>query len=581
MSELHAFILSLPFIREFSLEEAAALHRHIEAVTCEQEEYIVRRGEHSDACYFVYNGAIEIVSKDLIGLDTVVATLDRGRIFGDITLHRDTVRRTSARACKDASLLMINHASFGRIVSEAPSFYNQLIEFSLERQKTTYLRLASIFARLPEETLESLARRAAYLHFPDNWVVTREGVFGDHFYMVVTGTLRATRNGRPLETFQKGDFFGECSLILNQEEPFTVESTTNCEVLTISKRDFQAILQQQNLLPNQFEEIVRIRYADIMRSHPRAVLNTEMPEIESGKKRYHIGVLLAGLIGFAALAYASLGLGLNELLIPAIAVGSFVGPVAFVAYLHARSILTNRPFLLATMFAATAAGGIPIAYWLEELTSGLMDKSPYLNSALTALIEEPAKLIFVFWLLRLRRNRFLMDGIVYGAACGMGFAAFENILYGLNHLHDPGQALNVILFRALFAPFGHGTWTAIAAYGLWQLYVHNQKVVCALCVSLALALHALWDLQVLPSRSYLLQMLLIGALGLYSLQKIVRQGLRDERQSIIALNPELLNRGEEPVTYIDCSECSSTIPFGSHYCPRCGRAVHARENVSF
>lgn len=44
-------------------------------------------------------------------------------------------------------------------------------------------------------------------------------------------------------------------------------------------------------------------------------------------------------------------------------------------------------------------------------------------------IEEAAKILGVAWLLRRSTSRFQMDGVIYGAAAGMGFAAFESVIY--------------------------------------------------------------------------------------------------------------------------------------------------------
>ena len=52
---------------------------------------IVKKGEKGDACYFVYDGEVEVVGRDLIGLETVLATLGIGRIFGEVTLYRENV----------------------------------------------------------------------------------------------------------------------------------------------------------------------------------------------------------------------------------------------------------------------------------------------------------------------------------------------------------------------------------------------------------------------------------------------------------------------------------------------------------
>jgi RsiW-degrading membrane proteinase PrsW (M82 family) len=63
-----------------------------------------------------------------------------------------------------------------------------------------------------------------------------------------------------------------------------------------------------------------------------------------------------------------------------------------------------------------------------------------------------------------------MDAVVFGAAASMGFAAIESMIYGWTSLGTgaSGSMLAVLWLRALLSQFGHGTWTAIAAVGIWH-----------------------------------------------------------------------------------------------------------------
>ncbi|MFX0066318.1 MAG: PrsW family intramembrane metalloprotease [Candidatus Hermodarchaeota archaeon] len=62
----------------------------------------------------------------------------------------------------------------------------------------------------------------------------------------------------------------------------------------------------------------------------------------------------------------------------------------------------------------------------------------------------------------------MMDGLVYGAVCGAGFAFIENILYGLNILSEIyalygtiilAPALILTAFRSVMMPAGHSLYT--------------------------------------------------------------------------------------------------------------------------
>lgn len=62
------------------------------------------------------------------------------------------------------------------------------------------------------------------------------------------------------------------------------------------------------------------------------------------------------------------------------------------------------------------------------------------------------------------------DGLIYGGAVGLGFAAAENTLYILSAFLAGGQDLAVAtaLYRGIATVALHGAASALAGYGLWE-----------------------------------------------------------------------------------------------------------------
>ncbi len=81
-----------------------------------------------------------------------------------------------------------------------------------------------------------------------------------------------------------------------------------------------------------------------------------------------------------------------------------------------------------------------------------------------ALPEELCKIGVVYWLVW-RRPEFdeRIDGIVYAARAGLGFALVENIMYLLGQAELTGLIVTWFL-RALLAVPGHALWTAMMGY---------------------------------------------------------------------------------------------------------------------
>ena len=118
------------------------------------------------------------------------------------------------------------------------------------------------------------------------------------------------------------------------------------------------------------------------------------------------------------------------------------------------------------------------------------------------LVEETAKGIAVLVFLILARHEFdnTLDGLVYGAFVGVGFAMTENVLYfGQTYLEGGiGDLGELFVARAVLGGFGHPAYTAVtgAAIG-WARSRYGQGLarvaVPVLGWTIAVVLHAAWN----------------------------------------------------------------------------------------
>jgi protease PrsW len=142
-------------------------------------------------------------------------------------------------------------------------------------------------------------------------------------------------------------------------------------------------------------------------------------------------------------------------------------------------------------------------------------------SLVAPFVEETSKglaLLFIFWFMRFELND-VVDGIVYGALVGLGFAMTENVLYFSRAYHAGGlEAASInFYFRAILGGFGHALYTASTGAGLGLAEeTDNQAVrwiapVAGYCA--AMFLHFLWNTVVsvqFPPASDLVELLIIG-----------------------------------------------------------------------
>jgi len=165
-----------------------------------------------------------------------------------------------------------------------------------------------------------------------------------------------------------------------------------------------------------------------------------------------------------------------------------------------------------------------------------------LFGALTAgLVEESGKLaaLLAFGnVFAITRYRYLLNGLLFGAAIGAGFAAFESAGYALRiGLLNTDAMLANINVRGLLSPFAHVAWSAIAAGAYWRRRPRHDGPFATLgdrgfltIFAVPVVLHAIWDL---PFELPLLgKYLLLGAVAWIVIISLVQGGLREIVQAL-------------------------------------------------
>jgi len=235
----------------------------------------------------------------------------------------------------------------------------------------------------------------------------------------------------------------------------------------------------------------------------------------------------------------------NDNLVPGtMVIGSFVVPMTVVLLFYELNAPRNVSLLLvAKLVLLGGAWSLVISLVLFKLGK---DVSSLIGASAAGLIEETGKLAAVVFATRSLssvRYRYTLNGLLFGAAVGAGFAAFESAGYAFVQLVKGGFGAmdNIILLRGGLSPFGHVVWTAITAGALWRvkgaMSYHGtllaERRFLGLFVT-AVVCHAIWNAPFSIGPGFT-KYVLLGLVAWMIALSLVQDGLgqvRREQQSV-------------------------------------------------
>jgi RsiW-degrading membrane proteinase PrsW (M82 family) len=146
-----------------------------------------------------------------------------------------------------------------------------------------------------------------------------------------------------------------------------------------------------------------------------------------------------------------------------------------------------------------AVAAVVLSFIAEQFLFGLPGTTEFLAGAVGApIVEELAKGLFLVAIVIFRRSQIdgLLDGIIYGALVGIGFAFVEDIVYYLQSL-QAGQLGITFFLRGIMGPFAHPLFTAATGIGIGIAVSTRRPGVRVLAPILgflaAVLMHAIWN----------------------------------------------------------------------------------------
>jgi CRP-like cAMP-binding protein len=186
-------------------------------------------------------------------LDSVKA----GEIFGEMGVISERPRSASATARIACTTISLDRAGLQAALAAKPEFALMLMSVMFDRLRFIAARLAARKSAAPTEVPETrvfdaptlaqfeqaLPRAATVRHWADA-VLMREGQAGAFMYVVKTGRVAITINGRIVEMIAPGGTFGEMALVDQSPRTATAIAASEVELLQVDRPSLLTVVRE-------------------------------------------------------------------------------------------------------------------------------------------------------------------------------------------------------------------------------------------------------------------------------------------------------------------------------------------------
>lgn len=132
-----------------------------------------------------------------------------------------------------------------------------------------YLKLVPLFSTLSDEELDAISKLSNRIKYPKNNIIFIEKEEGNILYIILRGRVKVVKISESgeeiiLAALNKGDFFGEMSLLDGKPRSATVISIEDSELMLIKSNHFEKVIEKHPRIALKLlkELTVRLRKAD-------------------------------------------------------------------------------------------------------------------------------------------------------------------------------------------------------------------------------------------------------------------------------------------------------------------------------
>ena len=222
---------------------------------------VVSQGQAGDNFYFVLAGSQQVLD-DSQDPPAVLATLEGGDFFGEMSIIRNVERNATVRSLSSSVLFRLPGELFLEFV-EANGLKERFEKIWLSR---SIISEVNIFRNLHPHAKHEISLLGTEQEFERGDTVIRQGGKSDDFYIITRGRAQVVRKNRKGEEVVKtrlgrGDFFGENVAMgyRNVRNASVVVTSSKLQTLRFSGRDLRRLAESAPVLRHELHLVMKER----------------------------------------------------------------------------------------------------------------------------------------------------------------------------------------------------------------------------------------------------------------------------------------------------------------------------------
>jgi len=206
----------------------------------EAGDRIIEQGDDGEAMFVVEEGQVSCYKRLPEGDHKLVKQCRAGDAFGELALLYNCPRAASVKSRERSVLWQLDRDTFSHIVRGSASKRRDRYE--------DFLKKVPVLKTMESYELSLLCDALQTMDVSKGSTIVSQGDTGDNFFILEEGectALKVYAPGTPAQEvmqYRSGDYFGELSLLSNEPRAATVVASTDCRLVTLSRKTFKSLL---------------------------------------------------------------------------------------------------------------------------------------------------------------------------------------------------------------------------------------------------------------------------------------------------------------------------------------------------